>query len=136
MSQSSILNSRKAIAAADKEFSAAISRGDAASITELYTEQGQLLLPNFEVATGKKQIQLMWQGTMMIGIKGIALETFELEEHSDIAYQVGKYTLLSKNVRVWEVGKYLVIWKQEAGEWKMHRDIMNSSDPAPGRYSG
>jgi ketosteroid isomerase-like protein len=27
-------------------------------------------------------------------------------------------------------GKYIVIWKQDGGQWKLHRDIFNSSLPA------
>jgi len=33
---------------------------------------------------------------------------------------------------VLDKGKYIVIWKQEEGQWKLHRDIFNSSMPAPG----
>jgi ketosteroid isomerase-like protein len=29
-------------------------------------------------------------------------------------------------------GKYVVLWRREAGQWKLHRDIWNSSQPAPG----
>ena len=28
-------------------------------------------------------------------------------------------------------GKYIVIWKREAGQWKLHRDILNRSMPLP-----
>jgi ketosteroid isomerase-like protein len=27
-------------------------------------------------------------------------------------------------------GKYIVIWKNQGGLWKLHRDIWNSSKPA------
>jgi hypothetical protein len=33
---------------------------------------------------------------------------------------------------VLDEGKYIVIWKQVEGQWKLHRDILNSSRPAPG----
>ncbi len=29
-----------------------------------------------------------------------------------------------------DAGKFIVVWKQEAGQWKLHRDIFNSSMPA------
>ena len=28
-------------------------------------------------------------------------------------------------------GKYMIIWRREEGQWKLHRDIFNSSMPAP-----
>jgi hypothetical protein len=31
---------------------------------------------------------------------------------------------------VLDQGKYIVIWKREKGQWKLHRDIFNSSVPA------
>lgn len=68
-----------------------------------------------------------------MGIKGMVLETVEVEEHGETAYEVAKYTLLAKNGKVIDIGKCIVIWKQEAEKWKLHRDIMNSSKPAPGR---
>jgi ketosteroid isomerase-like protein len=34
--------------------------------------------------------------------------------------------------KVLDEGKYIVIWKHEDGQWKLHRDILNSSRPAPG----
>jgi ketosteroid isomerase-like protein len=30
-------------------------------------------------------------------------------------------------------GKYIVVWKDEGGKWKLHRDIWNSSLPAPSK---
>jgi ketosteroid isomerase-like protein len=91
-------------------------------------------MPNFDIVAGRPAIRMIWQGAMNImGYKGIALEIVEVEEHGDTAYEVGKYTLLGKNGEVMDVGKYIVVWKHEAGEWKLHRDIINSNRPAPGQ---
>jgi ketosteroid isomerase-like protein len=124
---------QEVIKAADEKFVTAYNEGDAAAVAECYTEGGQVLMPNFDVIAGRQAIRMMWQGAMnMMGYKKIALETTEVEEYEDTAYEVGKYTLLGKNGNVMDVGKYIVIWKQDGGEWKLHRDIMNSSRPAPG----
>jgi len=134
MNSSISIKTREEIVAADDKFTAAFSRGDANAVAQFYTEQGQVFLSNFDIVTGRQGIQMIWQGAMtMMGFKNITLETVELEEHGDIVYEVGKYTLLAKGGRVADVGKYIVIWKQEAGVWKMHRDIMNSNQPAPGQ---
>jgi len=125
---------REMIRAADEKFIAAYNRGDAAAVAECYTEQGQFLMPNFDVIAGKQAIRMVWQGAMKImGFRRMMLETVEVEEHGDTAYEVGTYTLLGKNGKVKDLGKYIVIWKQEAGEWKLHRDIMNSNQPARGQ---
>ena len=134
MTQPNPTDIREAIQAADEKFTAAYNLGDTEAVAGCYTEGAQLLMPNFEIIAGRQAIRLIWQGAMNImGYKAMNLETVEVEEHGDTAYEVGKYMLLGKEDKVMDVGKYIVIWKQEAGEWKLHRDIMNSSKPAPGQ---
>ncbi len=67
---------------------------------------------------------------MDMGIKAIKLETIEVEGYGDTASEVGRYILESGDGQVLDQGKFIVIWKQEAGQWKLHRDIINSSMPA------
>jgi uncharacterized protein (TIGR02246 family) len=131
MAQSSSAEIRIAIKAANEKFMAAFSRVDAAGVAALYTEDGQALPPNGDVITGKQGIQTLWQGVMQLGIKGVSLETVEVESHGNTAIEVGKYALMVERGQVIDTGKYVVIWKQEAGQWKLHRDIWNSSRPAP-----
>ncbi len=120
-----------AIAAMDENFMATFKRGDAAGLAALYTKNGQLLPPNSDFITGKPSIQTVWQSVMDMGIKSAKLETVELEGHGDTAIEIGKYTLSGEADQVMDTGKYVVIWKQEQGQWKLHRDIWNSSMPAP-----
>jgi uncharacterized protein (TIGR02246 family) len=123
---------RDQIAAANRVFMEAFGRGDAAGLAALYTEDGQLLPPNAGFMTGKDAIQAFWQGAMDMGIKGAKLEIVEVDDHGETATEVSKYTLSGEEGQVLDEGKYIVIWKQVAGQWKLHRDIFNSSRPAPG----
>ena len=133
MTQPTSTEIRDAITAANGKFVAAFSRGDAAGVAALYTEEGQALPPNGEVIKGKQGIQTFWQSVMKMGIKGVTLETVEVESHGTTAIEVGKYALLVEKGQVIDTGKYVVIWKQETGQWKLHRDIWNSSRPAAGK---
>jgi uncharacterized protein (TIGR02246 family) len=132
MGQSTSTEVRDAIVAANEGFVAAFGRGDTAGLAALYTENGQVLPPNSDFVTGKEAIQAFWQAVMGMGIKGARLETVEVEGHGDTAVEVGKYTLLGGEGQQLDQGKYIVIWKQEKGQWKLYRDIFNSSMPAPG----
>jgi uncharacterized protein (TIGR02246 family) len=123
---------RGAIAAANEEFMAAVKRGDAAGLAALYTEDGQVLPPNGDFVTGKDGIQRFWQAVMDMGIKEAKLETVEVEGHGDTAIEVSTFTLHGAGGDALDKGKYIVIWKREGGQWKLHRDIFNSSMPAPG----
>jgi uncharacterized protein (TIGR02246 family) len=121
------------IAAANENFVAAFKRGDAAAIATLYSKDGQVLPPNSQPISSTQAIQTFWQGVMNLGIKAAKLESLEVEDRGDIAYEVGKYTLLGDGGQEIDTGKYVVVWKQEAGRWKLHRDIWNSSRPAAGQ---
>ena len=122
-----------AIAAANENFMAAFNRGEAAGLADFYTENGQLLPTGSDFVTGKAAIQAFWQGAMDMGIKKtVRLETVEAEGHGDTAIEIGKYTDSGEAGNVIDRGKYVVIWKQEGGQWKLHRDIWNSSLSAQG----
>jgi uncharacterized protein (TIGR02246 family) len=133
MAQTTATEVRAGIMAANETFMAAFSRGDAAGCAACYTEQGQLLPPNSDVIAGKPAIHTFWQGAMNMGITAAKLETVEVEDHGNTAIEGGKYTLEGAGGQVLDTGKYLVIWQQEAGQWKIHRDIWNSSRPASGQ---
>ncbi|MFN2131069.1 MAG: YybH family protein, partial [Anaerolineae bacterium] len=77
-------------------------------------------------------IQAFWQAVLDAGIKEARLEIREVEAHGDTAIEVGEYTLHGEGGAELDAGKYIVIWKREGGQWKLHRDIFNSSLPAPG----
>jgi ketosteroid isomerase-like protein len=115
-----------AIEAGNQEFEAAFGRSDAAGLAGLYSAKAQLLPPNHEIVAGADAIQGFWQGAIDMGIKEAALETIELEEHGDTAIEVGRYTLKGGDGQVMDNGKYIVIWKNEDGHWKLHRDMWSS----------
>ncbi len=67
-----------AIAAVNENFMAAFKRGDAAGLTDFYTENGKLLTTGSDFVTGKVAIQAFWQGAMDKGITNtLRLETIE-----------------------------------------------------------
>jgi len=122
-----------AIAAVNENFMAAFKRGDAAGLADFYTENGQLLPTGRDFVTGRAAIQASWQATMDRGIvKTVRLETVEAEGHGDTAIEIGKFISSGGAGNVINRGKYVVIWKKESGQWKLHRDIWNSSLSAQG----
>ena len=122
-----------AIAAPIEQFMAAFSRGDAAGAAAVYTADAQVLPPNSDVITGQQAIQTFWQRAMDMGVKAVKLATVEVVGDGHTAYEVGQFTLQGAEGQVLDAGKYVVIWRQEAGQWKLHRDIWNSSRPASGQ---
>ena len=123
---------RKEIAAANDNFMAAVEQQDAAALAALYTKGGQLLPPNSDFVTGREALQAFWQAVMDMGIRRALMEIVEVEDHGKTAIEVSRYTLYAEGDAVADKGKYIVIWKKKGGAWKLHRDIFNSSLPAPG----
>ncbi|HEV2706700.1 MAG TPA: SgcJ/EcaC family oxidoreductase [Pyrinomonadaceae bacterium] len=125
-------NIRDAIAAAIKTFADAFGRGDAEAIAAWYSTDATLLPPDQRMLKGREAIQAFWQGAMNMGITEAGLETLEVEVRDDLAYEVGRFrmTVQPQGGEAAKVaGKYVVVWKQEGGRWRMHVDIWNA-DPA------
>ncbi len=131
MTIATTVNIHEVIAEANKDFMVAFNQGDAAGVADLYTEDGQVLPPNSDVVMGKAAIQAFWKAVMDMGVSGAKLDIVEVEEQGDIVFEVSKFTLQGKEEQIIDQGKYIVIWKQEDGQWKLHRDIFNSSLPPP-----
>lgn len=116
-----------AIRNANDNFEATFAKGDAAGMADLYTPQGMLLPTGSNIIQGKEAIRNFWEGVMDMGIKQAHLKTIEVEEQGDTAIEMGNYTLKGQNGNTIDEGKYIVVWKQQNGSWKLHKDIFNSS---------
>ncbi len=124
---------RNAITTGNANFMAAFQRGDAAGVAACYTADARLLPPNSAPMNGTAAITAFWQGAMALGITAAKLETVELETRGDLAVEIGQYTLTiqpAPETTVTDVGKYVVVWKNDGGAWKLHIDIWNTNTPA------
>ena len=122
-------DTRTRIEAANKAWMFAFKRTDAAGLANLYTNQGQLLPANSDFVKGTDAIRSFWQGAFDMGLKEAVLETLEVEVHGDTAIETGQYRLLVGEGSLADSGKYIVIWKDVGGAWKLHRDIWTTSQP-------
>jgi uncharacterized protein (TIGR02246 family) len=127
-------SAKESIEAALVTFEKAFNSSDAAAVAAHYTEDAALLPPDAARVDGREAIHKFWKGAMDGGLKDLALQAVEVEESSQIAYEIGKF---AGNVpgqdgaRADVTGKYIVVWKKDQdGTWRLHRDIWNS-DPAP-----
>ena len=118
---------RSEIEAANKSFEAAVSRSDGPGVAALYTSNAQLLPARSDFVTGTEAIGQFCQTAFDSGMKGLSLVTMEAEKHGDTAYEVGELEILGAEGNVLDRAKYIVIWKKEAGSWKLHRDIWTTS---------
>jgi len=115
------------IQAADDQFAAAFTAGDAAAVAAHYTPDATLLPPNGDFVSGQAAIQAFWQSVMGMGVAEAKLTTVEAEGFGDTAWEVGRYALYSATGDAIDEGKYIVIWKKTEAGWRLYRDIWNSS---------
>ncbi|MFN2453055.1 MAG: SgcJ/EcaC family oxidoreductase [Pyrinomonadaceae bacterium] len=124
---------REAITSANQNFMDAFKRGDAAGIAALYTDEATLLPPDNPMMSGREAIQSFWQGAMNMGIKEAKLETVEVEVEGNLASEVGSFALTVRpesGEGTTLTGKYVVVWKNQGGTWKLHVDIWNTNGTA------
>lgn len=124
---------QEAIAAANEVWMATFRAGDAKGMAQLYTHDGQFLLPHAPPVVGRDALAEAFQAFMDEGTKEVVLHSGgEIEQHGDVVTEISTCHLVGPSGEIEERGKYIVIWKQEDGQWKLHRDMYNSSDPAEG----
>ncbi|MFN4143567.1 YybH family protein [Aestuariivirga sp.] len=122
---------RAAIEAVNAEFSAAFNRGDTAAVAALYTEDGMLLPPGEAVVSGRSGIAAYWKAGADMGLSNLQLRATEVESHGPMAFESGEASFdvkASDGNKTTAKVKYLVVWKNVDGAWKLHRDMWN--DPA------
>ena len=117
----------------NRQFEAALARGDAAGCAAVYTDDGKVLAPDTPLITGREAIQGYWQGILDMGVKGVSLQTIDLEEMGDTAVERGAATLdiqTGGGETVQATIKFVVVWKRQAdGSWKWDTDCFNFDAP-------
>ena len=120
---------KSAIADANKAFSDAVIKGDSTALADLYTSDANMLPPNMPKAENHEAILGMAGGLVRMGIKSFSLESTDVYGDPDMVVEEGKYTVGDDKGKAVDEGKYIVLWKQENGKWKLYRDIWNSDMP-------
>jgi uncharacterized protein (TIGR02246 family) len=123
-------DTRREIESVNGQFMTALKSSDATAIASLYTSRAQILPANSDFVRGTAAIRAFWQNLMNMGLKSASLETIEVEDHGDTAIEVGRYRLLAAGDALVDHGKYIVVWKNDSGTWKVHIDIWTTSQPA------
>lgn len=102
-----------------------IQANNPAALDRVYTADARILPPGAPLISGRDAIKTFWgQAIAGMGIKSAKLATVEAEMAGDSVVEIGKADLTVADGSVVTV-KYVVFWKQDAGDWKWHFDIWN-----------
>src|SRR5205823_2920432 len=118
---------RDAIARNNQNFAERFAAGDAAGVSRLYTASGQLFPPGSGAVSGQGDIAGFWAAVMGMGVTGVELTTAEVDETEGNAVECGTYRLFAGEGNEIDDGKYLVAWRLDDDQWRLHRDIWNTS---------
>lgn len=126
------LDSVKAeIAASNATYGSSFASGDSAAFVAHYTSDGCVMPENAPKLCAAGPITAFFNGGVKMGIKDIKLTTEEVMGGPEVVVETGSYEILGDKDVSFDKGKFIVAWKKENGKWKMHRDIWNTSNPAP-----
>src|ERR1700676_4277615 len=122
---------KAAVEAANAQISAAVAKGDCAAFAALYSPDGQVMPAGSDPIRGPEAIQKFCQGALDSGVAAIGLKTIEVFGHGPTAAEVGEYELRDMARKVFDHGKYIVVWQRADGKWKLLRDMFSTNVPPP-----
>lgn len=125
---------RAALELQRKQFEAAVSRNDAASVAGLFTADAKLMVSDFDAIVGHDAIQKAWQFALGSGaVARLVFTPGELDGlDGELPVETGTLVTFGKEGKDRAQSNYVLVWKREDGAWKIYRDIAcPRSAPAP-----
>lgn len=119
------------------DFAAAASHGNVDGMMAFYADDVIFLPPNAPAMHGKDAVRQFWTGFTSLGAIDAALTTDDVIQSGDLAAETGHFDLTISpkggGAPIKDSGKYLVVWRNIGGEWRIVRDTFNSNAAPPAR---
>ena len=112
----------------NRKFSEQFAAGDSAAVASNYWPDAELLLDNMDAIKGNG-IANAWGAAMRAGMKELSISTTDITGSPTFIIETGNYESKDANKSIMDKGKYVVIWENRNGEWKIYRDIGSTSMP-------
>ena len=120
----------QAISKTNETWLALIRDHDAAGVSKLYASDGAMMAPGAPIAQGQPALEKAWGGLMHMPGFGLTFKADKITVASggDMALDRGTYQLSLAGPKgpTKDVGKYVVVWQNIEGQWKVAADIFNS----------
>jgi ketosteroid isomerase-like protein len=114
----------------DAKFSDAVRKGDSATMASEYADDAMVFPPNSE-AIKKEGIASLWGEFLRMGVKEFKLTIDDITGNANMLAETGRYEVFGAGNKSLDKGKYVVTWRNYNGNWKIFRDIWNTSITAP-----
>ncbi len=120
---------KAAIMETNKAFAEAAMKGDSNAVAACYASGAHMLMPNMPAIVDAAGIAGATAQLAKEKIPDFKLETVDIFGNQDNVIEEGRFTMGDGKGKILDQGKYLVVWRQENGKWKLYRDIFNSDMP-------
>jgi len=124
-----IKQAEASITQSNQNFMKSFNAGDSLGVASCYTSDAKTMAAHMPSVKGRNNIIHFISESMRSGPKKIDLSSGQITGDSSMVAEEGTYTLFDSSGKNIDKGKYIVLWKQEAGNWKMFRDIWTTDLP-------
>ncbi len=111
---------------ATEQWESARANSDAEAIAKMYTEDAQVMPPNAPLVEGRSAIRAYYRNVFESTAAPAKYDEREVIVFGDMTYRQGIYELAMPDGRT-EYGKFMQLWKNVDGDWKLHRAMWSSS---------
>ena len=112
----------------NEKFMNAFEEGDSANAANCYTANANIMIADTPAIEGRDNIRLKISLMMNKGIEKFDLKTLHIWGDSAMLVEEGSYKMSLKNDTQIEKGKYITLWQEEGGNWRMYRQMWNSDN--------
>jgi ketosteroid isomerase-like protein len=120
-----------------QNFAEAFNRGDFAAVGAFYAKDAVLLPPGAEAIDGQSNIQMFWGRNRRIQEMRFEPLLFKPLGSGAVRETGGiRFRFLGGQQRPPMVGKYIAVWQEVDGDWKLEAFMWNRSGGNPARGQG
>ena len=118
----------------NKKYSERFTTTDSAFFVDRYCKDAQVMSPAVPLVNGREAIRKFFYNDGQNKEVIIELPDGNVYGDADLVVEEGSYNFPDGKGGSVDKGKFIALWKQEDGKWKLYREIWNSdAPPAPAK---
>ena len=118
---------QQAIRQASTALESSFNAKDVDKILALYTDNAVFMPPNKPLLRGRGPLKSFYDGLLNGGSKDLKVTPTDVAGHGPLAYESGSYSMINGTVP--DRGKYLFIFRNMGGNWKIEYTSWSSDLP-------
>ena len=122
---------RRLIAQQNERLTTAHVAGDIATIDSMFAPDAKSFPPGAAAVTGLPALNAFTVEYLKAGVTEFREETTDFYGNAEYVVDGGTYVVTYGPMHVTERGKYLTVWTQVNGSWKIKANMWNTDAPAP-----